>query len=188
MRKPSLIVVTGRPGSGKTTLARALATAIHCPLFSRDEFKEGFVRAAGSSHAELGPEVNSEIYETFFQAVEWMLAKGISLIAEAAFQHSVWFPKLEPLRGVSELFVVICCVDSRVASERFIARGLADPDRQRFHGDRVDGSGLPSAGYEPPKLAVPTLRVDTSDGYDPPIEEIAAFLTRRPSEALEGGR
>jgi len=188
MHKPTLVVVTGRPGAGKTTLARALAKAIHCPLLSRDEFKEGFVGAAGSSHAELGPEVNVEISETFFQAVEWMLAKGISLVAEAAFQHRVWLPKLEPLRGVSELVVVICCVDLRVAGERFIARSLADPGRQRFHGDRVDGSGLAGGAYEPPKLPVPTLRVDTSEGYDPPLEEIAAFLTRRSSEALEEGR
>ena len=38
---PTLIVVTGRPGSGKTTLAHALAREIRCPAICRDEIKEG---------------------------------------------------------------------------------------------------------------------------------------------------
>ena len=71
MSQPLLIVVTGRPGSGKTTLAHALAKEVHCPAFCRDEFKEGFVNTTNSSHDELGQEVNREIYETFFQAVEF---------------------------------------------------------------------------------------------------------------------
>ena len=39
---PFLIVVTGRPAAGKTTLAHTLAQAIRCPLISRDEIKEGY--------------------------------------------------------------------------------------------------------------------------------------------------
>lgn len=35
-----LIVITGPPASGKTTLARALAPALDLPLLSKDEFKE----------------------------------------------------------------------------------------------------------------------------------------------------
>jgi len=46
--KARLIVVTGRPGSGKTTLAHTLAKAIHCPLISRDEIKEGLVNTTGT--------------------------------------------------------------------------------------------------------------------------------------------
>jgi uridine kinase len=43
MIKPLLIVVTGRPASGKTTLSRILSAEIKCPLLSRDEFKEGYI-------------------------------------------------------------------------------------------------------------------------------------------------
>ncbi|MBI5301695.1 MAG: AAA family ATPase [Chloroflexi bacterium] len=43
MSRPFIIVVTGRPGSGKTTLAHELSKRIHCPVFCRDEFKEGYV-------------------------------------------------------------------------------------------------------------------------------------------------
>lgn len=149
MNKPLLIVVTGRPGSGKTTLAHALAKEIHCPAFCRDEFKEGFVNTMNCNHDALGNDVNRGIYETFFQAVELMVANGISPVVEAAFQHKLWAPKLESLQALTRMPVVICTVDPPIARARFIERGLADPMRERFHGDRAvhaakEGFNFPS--------------------------------------------
>ena len=40
---PTLVVVTGPAGSGKTTLAHALSAAVGCPALCRDEIKEGMV-------------------------------------------------------------------------------------------------------------------------------------------------
>jgi predicted kinase len=37
---PRLIIVTGRPASGKTTLARWLAQEIHLPVVSKDSIRE----------------------------------------------------------------------------------------------------------------------------------------------------
>ncbi len=125
MHKPSLTVVTDRPGSGKTTLAHALASMIHCPAFCRDEFKEGFVNAANSSHIELANDANRVVCETFFEAIEFVISRGVSLIAEAAFQHKLWVPKLEHLADISNVAIVICSVDPAIARARLIARGLA---------------------------------------------------------------
>lgn len=184
MNQPLLIVVTGRPGSGKTTLAHALVREIRCPCLCRDEFKEGLVNTAGSDHVALGKDANGEVYETFFQAMELLLHRGITLVAEAAFQHKLWAPKLEPLQTLCRLRIVVCTVDPRTARARFIERGLADSHRERFHGDRAvqaarEGVALPVGEYDPPRLAVPTLAVDTTDGYQPDLAGIVAF-TRQP--------
>ena len=47
MPKPLLIVVTGRPGAGKTTLAARLSEEWCLPLVSRDRIKEGLVHTEG---------------------------------------------------------------------------------------------------------------------------------------------
>jgi hypothetical protein len=119
------------------------------------------------------------VCETFFDVVKLLLTRRITLVAEAAFQHKLWAPKLEPLREVARIRIVLCDVDPELAHSRHVQRGLADPARERLH-DRAwqaarEGVAPSSRNYDPPHLDVPTLRVDASNGYQPNLEAIAAF-------------
>jgi adenylate kinase family enzyme len=51
--RPTLIIVSGPPGSGKTTLAHEIARAVGCPAICRDEIKEGMVHATPGSSRDL---------------------------------------------------------------------------------------------------------------------------------------
>jgi predicted kinase len=179
--QPRLIVVTGRPGAGKTTLAHALAKAVRCPAICRDEIKEGLVNTTGEV-GEPGDALGREVYETFFETVRYLVSRKITVVAEAAFQHKLWAPKVETLRELAEVRVVVCSLDPRLARARHIERGLEDPQRELFHWDRVvtaarEGVVLPIGEYEPPKLDVPWLVVDTTDKYRPPFDDIVSFAT-----------
>jgi predicted kinase len=171
IRLPALVVVAGRPGAGKTTLAHALARAVRCPVVSRDEIKEGLVRTAGEG-GEPGEDFQRHANDAFFDVLALLLGRGVTVVAEAAFQHKVWAPRLEPLRRVARVRVVLCEVDAGRALARRVGRGLGDPERARFHPEGPAGG---TAGYDPPRLAVPTLRVDTSDGYRPAFEAVVEF-------------
>jgi predicted kinase len=182
---PTLIIITGRPGSGKTTLAHSLAKATHCPLISRDEIKEGFVNTTGNAGTP-GDDIGRQIYETFFETLNLLLTHRITLVAEAAFQHKLWAPKLEPLQKIASLRIIHCEIDPKLARSRHIERGLADPSRERFHGDLAiqafrEGRELPIETYDPPHLDVPTLNVDTSDGYNPTLQSIVSFTSSSPT-------
>jgi predicted kinase len=180
--RPSLIVVTGRPGAGKSTLAHALAREVRCPLLSRDEIKEGLVHTTGEL-GEPGGEAQRRATDAFFDALSVLLGRGVTLVAEAAFQHHVWAPRLESLRETARVRIVLCEVPPEVARARHVERGLADPTRERFHHDHVvrvaraggDWRALPIGAYEPPRSGFPTLVVETAAGYRPAFEEIVAF-------------
>lgn len=181
MKTPLLAVITGRPGSGKTTLAHTLARKIGCPAICRDEIKEGFVNTMNSSHESLGKDVNQHIYDMFFEVLDFLLTKQITLVAEAAFQHHLWARSLERLSQISKIKIIVCLVEPHLARSRFIQRGLSDPNRLRFHGDwgvRAAQAGieLPLGNYNPLLLDIPTLEVDTNNGYCPSLDGIKSFL------------
>ncbi len=187
MTVPHLIVVTGRPGAGKTTLAHTLARMIRCPALIRDELKEGFVM---TGHDLPQTQANGLVYDTFFQAIDLLLRNGITVVAEAAFQHRLWQPKLEPLEAIARIRIVVCSIDPAVAHARFMQRGQLDPEREQYHGDwavraTTAGQELPINTYDPPHLAVPTLTVDTSDGYRPTLETIVAFSMQREGKRVD---
>jgi hypothetical protein len=96
----------------------------------------------------------------------------VSLVAEAAFQHAVWEPGLAPLLARAKVRVVHCQTDPAVAQQR-IERRSAEPARRAIHG--LSGQTL---GFDPVRLSVPSIQVDTTDGYTPPLEEIVSFVSR----------
>ncbi|MDJ0706332.1 MAG: AAA family ATPase [Leptolyngbyaceae cyanobacterium MO_188.B28] len=176
---PILVVVTGRPGSGKTTLAHALAREIRCPAICRDEIKEGLVNTTNNS-GEPGDDIAWKVYDVFFETLGLLLSHSITLVSEAAFQHKLWEPKLFQLEKIARIRIVHCAIDPKLARSRFIQRALSDPKRTRFHNDgamveAIDGTEAPISNYKPPIFDAPTLTVDTSDGYQPKFEAIVSF-------------
>ena len=183
--KPKCIIVTGRAGSGKTTLARKLGERLWMPVISRDEIKQGYVNTFGVQHDQLPPDSNRLVSNFFFDIVNQYLAGNISVVIEAAFQHKVWEPRMAQLVKLASPWMVSCSADDAVAMRRDLQRGLENPEREFYHGDRrvshfrKTGEVLPPETYEPPKLDVPTIEVSTNQGYVPSIDEIVKQIRSR---------
>lgn len=180
--RPKCVIVTGRPGSGKTTLSRKLSELLHMPMLSRDEIKEGYVTSFGVSHENLPADTNRKVTTFFFSAMQMFLEAKVSVVVEAAFQHKVWEEIVPRLSGIGRLFFIICDVDPTLGAQRHLDRGLNDPSREFYHGDksvkvyRETGEFLEPGDYSPPTFDVPTLRVVTTDGYCPELAEIRGFI------------
>jgi len=177
-RKPKCVIVTGRPGSGKTTLAKKLGARLWMPVISRDEIKEGYVNTYGVKHDQLPLNTDGLVTDFFFAIVNQYLAGNISVVIEAAFQHKVWEPRMPEIFELASPMIVLCSVDDTVAARRHLQRGLENPNRELYHSDnrvvhyRKTGEFLPPASYEAPKFNVPTIEVSTDGEYIPCLDEI----------------
>jgi hypothetical protein len=63
---PTLVVVSGSPGSGKTTLGHKIALAVRYPAICRDEIKEGMVHASWGFVPGPVDELTMRTLPTFF--------------------------------------------------------------------------------------------------------------------------
>jgi predicted kinase len=171
--RPTLIVVSGPAGSGKTTLAHRLAAAVGCPALCRDELKEGMVAATPDFVPFTSDPLTLRTYDLFFTTIRLFLEHGVTHVAEAAFQHSLWARGLEPLRSLAELRIVRCHVDPEVARIRAEQRGWEQQSRAA-HDDA--GHFAIDRFFEPLTLDAPTLDVNTSNADPIDIEAVVTFV------------
>jgi predicted kinase len=165
------VIVAGLPGSGKTTLARALASEMRLALISKDTIKEALFDVLGSGDLEWSQSLGRASHK-----VMYALAKGFpAAILESHFWVGV---SEDDLRALGRpLIQVYCQCPTQVAFDRYRKRALS-PERHSGHQPEHQSDEVTrrwrEAGSQPLGLDCPLVEVDTTCPVD--IAEVAARI------------
>lgn len=80
---PFVVVVSGMPGSGKTTLGVQLSRRLHVPFVCRDDIKTGLHVTQGVDGADAST-YSALAFDLFVDVVRALVVAGVSIVAEAA--------------------------------------------------------------------------------------------------------
>jgi predicted kinase len=179
-RPPALVIVSGAPGSGKTTLAQRLSGDLRLPLLDKDRLKETLADAMGvPADVPASMRLGDGAYAVLYLTVASLLGAGCGAVVESNFRRGVSEPDLLPLVGRGNDACLIHCTAAAATLTARYAERFARGERHAVHLDADRAAGLAddlAAGrFDPLELPIPTLVVDTTDRLRPPYEAIREF-------------
>jgi len=124
----TFVVVSGPPGSGKTTLALAIAPALRLPLIAKDTIKEALMSVLPVPDTEA----SRLLGRASVAALYAVAAQSEGAVLESVWHRSQTLPDLQRLGG--NVVEVYCRCDARLAAQRYAARA---PSRPPGHFDSL---------------------------------------------------
>jgi predicted kinase len=158
-----VMVISGPPGAGKSTLAISLSEALALPILAKDDLKESLFDSLGYSDRAHSIKIGIAAFELQIQLANQLVSNSVSFILETAFYYGSSAKIAEVLSG-ADVTQVWCSADTEILVDRARTRsrhpGHAAWDsaiEQEFRS-KVDGGN-----YNPLDIGGKLILIDTND-------------------------
>ncbi len=184
--KPVLIIVSGPPASGKTTIGSRLAQELCLPFFDKDSFKELLADDLHVTGLTWSKTLGSASFDLLYLIAERQLAAGRSAVIEGNFSGDLATNRFRTIirKTDAKAIQVNVRADGELLVKRYREREESG-ERHPIHVDRprsqVDAfrSGLMRGELPPLDLGGLVITVDTTDFDNVDIPEIAGQIRQR---------
>jgi predicted kinase len=189
-KKPILIIITGRPAAGKSTLAKWLSQELGVPYVSKDNIREVLFDRLGWKDRAWAQLLGRASIDIMFYFAETQLEAGQSLILDNAFDPALSAPRFSTLKtkfGI-ETIQLSCDSDEDTLLGRFQTRANAGA-RHPGHGDEdalVQLRTYLASGQSPiMDIGGAIVQIDTTDfakiDYSRILHEVKLAMQHRQS-------
>ena len=163
-----IVLITGLPCTGKTTLGRRIARQFQLPFLFKDEIKELLFDTLGWKDREWSKKLGAATYDLLYYFLEVELAAGRSLVVESNFSSQFATSRFLALkeRYSFDALQILCISDGDVLYERFVQRS-ENGERHPGHVDHLNyqefAETLRNGWLEPLEIGGTLIQVDTTD-------------------------
>jgi len=182
--RPLLVIVSGAPASGKTTLARRLAADGDLTLLSKDAIKEALADALGHPQSVVASStLGVGAYAAMYAMASRLLESGVGVVLESNFRRGQSEDELTRLGPGADARAVHCAARSATIRDRYRSRAS---ERHPAHLDAARSQDvmrdLRDGLYEPLALDWPRVVILTDDDAQSAYAGVRAFVLDRQRE------
>lgn len=172
---PQLIVVAGMRGTGKTSLARAVARELHAVYLDKDTIKDCAIALAERLKLDQVQQLAGPLsYELLLDVARDNLSLGLSVVLDSPAGYQVFREKVKGLARSArvELRLIECiCTDDRLLRQRVESRSQDLPAYRTRDWATYQHE---VAQFE--RLTERRLVVDTAESLSVNLRKVLAYL------------
>ncbi len=131
-QRPTLVLMAGFGGSGKTTLAHALAARLKWPVLDKDVLKAQIIRTCDDISEEVASRLAYELL--FAQAQDFLMLQSLSVILDTSAVYPAVTTSARRLMQMADahLKIILCKANTHTRRLRLQQRNERDAGRRQL--------------------------------------------------------